>query len=344
MLTTVSAGRVFDFSHAVGGLEMPQPIASACGSGDTVYVLSRQFEENLDVPWHRAANYAEVDVFSMPNTPGGEVFLGTFGRYGKGEGELIWPVGIALDSEENIYIADEWMNRISIFSNAGVFLGWWGAAGSDDGEFDRPSGISIDYNDDVYVVDGMNHRVQKFRMNGEYVSQLGRCGDGDGELNAPWGITLDREGCVYVADHKNHRVQKFDAYGDFVMSFGSYGKGRGQLNRPSDVAVDPDGDVYVCDWGNDRVQVFAPDGKFIASLIGDAQQMARGHQEQVDANPDVIKARRRAYSLEPEWRFAMPTGVTFDVENSRLIVADTQRSRVQIYNKVDDYMEAQFNL
>ena len=64
----------------------------------------------------------------------------------------------------------------------------------------------------------------------------------------------------------------------------------------------------------------------------------------MDANPDVIKARRRAYTLEPEWRFAMPTGVTFDVENSRLIVADSQRSRVQIYNKVKNYMEPQFNL
>ena len=38
----------------------------------------------------------------------------------------------------------------------------------------------------------------------------------------------------------------------------------------------------------------------------------------------------------------MPAGVTFDVENSRLIVADSQRSRVQIYNKVKNYMEPQF--
>lgn len=344
MLTTVAAGRVFDYSHAVGGLEMPQPIASSCGAGDTVYVLNRQFEEILDVPWNKAATCVEVCSFTMPTTPGAEVYLGTFSKYGDGDGELIWPVSIALDSEENIYIADEWMNRISIFTNTGNFLRHWGVSGCGDGEFNRPSGIVLDFDDVVYAVDGMNHRVQKLSKDSQYISQFGSFGDGYGEFNAPWGIALDREGCVYVADHKNHRVQKFDSDGNYLMSFGSYGKGRGQLNRPSDVAVDPDGDVYVCDWGNDRVQVFAPDGKFIASLIGDAQQMARGHQEQVDANPDVIKARRRAYSLEPEWRFAMPTGVTFDAANSRLIVADTQRSRVQIYNKVDDYMEAQFNL
>ena len=321
---------------------MPQPIASACAAGDKVYVLNRQFEEVLDVPWNKAALYAEVCSFIMPTTPGAEVYLGTFSKYGDGDGELIWPVGIAIDSDENIYIADEWMNRISIFTNSGHFLRNWSTQG--DGEFNRTSGIAFDLNDDVYVADSLNHRVRKFTKDGEYILQFGSFGDGPGELNAPWGVAVDDEGSVYVADHKNHRVQKFDANGEFVASFGSYGNGKGQLNRPSDVAVDPDGDVYVCDWGNDRVQVFASDGRFIASFIGDAQQLAKGHQQQVDANLDVIKARRRAYTLEPEWRFAMPTGVTFDVEKSRLIVADSQRSRVQIYSKVKNYMEPQFNL
>ena len=342
MLTTVAAGRVFDFSHAVGGLEMPQPIASACGSGDTVYVLNRQFEEILDVPWNKAALYAEVCSFAMPTMPGSEEYIGTFSKYGDGDGELIWPVGIAIDSNENIYIADEWMNRISIFTGRGDFLRQIDLR-REEGVM-RTSGIALDSYDDVYVVDSLSHCVRKFTKGGEYIAEFGSFGDGPGELRSPWGIAVDAQGSAYVADHKNHRVQKFDADGEFVASFGSYGRRKGQLNRPSDVAVDPEGDVYVCDWGNDRVQVFAADGRFIASLIGDAQQMAKGHQIQVDANPDVFKARRRVYSPEPEWRFAMPTGVTFDAVNSRLIVADTQRARVQIYNKVKDYMEAQFNL
>jgi DNA-binding beta-propeller fold protein YncE len=169
-------------------------------------------------------------------------------------------------------------------------------------------------------------------------------GSGQGELNSPWGIAVDQQGYVYVADHKNHRAQKFTPEGEFVAEFGSYGDGRGQLNRPSDVEVDPDGDVYVCDWANDRVQVFGPDGRFITSFIGDAQQLAKWHQATVDANMDVIKARRRVYSLEPEWRFALPTAVAFDTLHSRLLVADTQRGRLQIYNKVQDYLEPQFNL
>ena len=342
MLTTVAAGRVFDYSHAVGGLEMPQPIASACAAGDRVYVLNRQFEEILDVPWNRAALYAEVCSFFIPTTPGSEEYIGTFSKYGDGDGELIWPVGIAIASNEDIYIADEWMNRISMFTDTGDFLRHIDLRGEEGVR--RISGIALDSYDDVYVVDSLNHCVRKFTKDGEFITEFGSYGAGSGELHSPWGIAVDDKGSVYVADHKNHRVQKFNAGGEFVASFGSYGTRKGQLNRPSDVAVDPEGDVYVCDWGNDRVQVFASDGRFIASLIGDAQQMAKGHQIQVDANPDVIKARRRVYSPEPEWRFAMPTGVTFDAVNSRLIVADTQRARVQIYSKVKDYLEAQFNL
>jgi hypothetical protein len=40
----------------------------------------------------------------------------------------------------------------------------------------------------------------------------------------------------------------------------------------------------------------------------------------------------------------MPRGVAFDEEKGRLMVADTQRGRIQIYNKLKDYLEPQFNL
>ena len=110
------------------------------------------------------------------------------------------------------------------------------------------------------------------------------------------------------------------------------------------MAVDPEGDIYVCDWANSRVQAFDSDGRYITTFIGDAQELSKWQREYVSSNPDVYKARRRVYSLEPEWRFALPAGVAFDSANSRLMVADTQRWRIQIYNKVLDYSEPQFNI
>ena len=82
----------------------------------------------------------------------------------------------------------------------------------------------------------------------------------------------------------------------------------------------------------------------IRDSIGDAQELAKWHKMTVDANIDVIKARRRVSTLEPEWRFAMPTALEFDAEKGRLLVADTQRGRIQIYEKLNDYLDPQFNL
>ena len=344
MLTQVVAGRVYDFSHAVGGRYLPQPVGIAIGAGDVVYALSRQAESVGNVPWNRTGINAKVGKFTIGTVPGDEEFVADFGKYGDGDGELIWPAGIALDSQENVYVSDEWLDRVSVFDKGGNFLRVWGSSGDGNGELSGPSGIAIDAQETVYIVDSRNHRVQKFTLEGEFLGKWGSLGSGDGELNSPWGIDVDSQGHVYVADHKNHRAQKFTPEGEFVAKFGSHGTGRGELNRPTDVAVDPDGDVYVCDWLNNRVQAFGQDGRYITSFIGDAQQLAKWHQMTVDANVDVIKARRRVSSLEPEWRFSMPTAVAFDGEKGRLLVGDTPRGRLQIYNKLKQYMEPQFNL
>jgi len=59
---------------------------------------------------------------------------------------------------------------------------------------------------------------------------------------------------------------------------------------------------------------------------------------------DYGKRRREVRSTEPEWTFAQPTAVEWDAANNRLMVADTQRSRLQIYKKQSGYLVPQLNL
>ena len=222
----------------------------------------------------------------------------------------------------------------------------------------------------LIVVDSGNDRLQVFTPDGKALTQCGRNGSGEGEFNKPWGITLDNEGNIYVADWKNHRVQKLSPSGEFIMSIGKYGtlpvpenafavtylgpfishtdppgypKG-GILNHPTDVAVDPDGDIYVADWGNHRICIFDAEGTPLTHLVGDAQVMSKWGQQSIDANPDMMKAYRRARNLEPLWRFCFPTAVDFDPKTDRIIIADSQRNRLQIYRKVRDYVDFQANL
>ena len=344
MLTSVAAGRVFDFSHAVGrgataGPGFRMAVGVAVGEGDTVFVLNRGWEQVTNVPWNRTQTATRVCKVTIGTVPGDEELVSEFSGPGDDPGKLIWPAGMALDSQDNLYITDEWLNRVSIFDKDGNFLTHWGSAGDGDGEFNGPSGIAVDQQDNLYIVDSRNHRVQKFTKDGGFLAKWGSFGSAEGQLDTPWGIALDQAGNVYVADHKNHRVQKFTSQGEFVTHFGSYGTGKGQLNRPADVAVDPDGDVYVSDWANHRVQVFGPDGRFVTSLLGDAQELSKWAKMSIEANPDTIRRRREVRSLEREWRFAFPTALIFDAKYSRLIVSDTQRNRLQIYNKLKDYVQ-----
>ena len=345
MLTTLVAGRVYDFSHAIGRLNRDGEGFSfqrgvVAGKGCSLYVLNRGQEGRRG----SLNNGARVGKWNVPMEPGEEHWQIDIGGSGNNEGQFICPCGIALDSQENVYVTDEWLNRVTIFDKEGKLLGVWGTAGDGDGEFNRPAGIAIDQEDNLYIVDSLSHRVQKFTKDGKYLAQWGSFGTNEGQFNSPWGITVDNDGYVYVVDHKNHRLQKFTPDGEYITKYGSYGTGPAELNHPCDVAVDPDGDIYICDWANNRIQLFAPDGRFLTSLLGDAQELSRDAKVEAFSNPDTMKARRKVRSLEPEWRLVMPQGLTFDAENNRLIISDTVRYRMQIYNKVKDYADPQLTI
>ncbi len=332
MLTTVAAGRVFDYSYCLGmygmsgqGFWTPQDFALA--DDDTVFVINRGAEE-------LGQRISKVTLDHQ--------FLGQFGAFGRGDGQFVWPRSIVLDRAGSVYATDDFLNRVSIFDPDGAFQCSWGEAGDGKGQLNAPSGMAFDADENLVMVDALNHRVQRFTKDGKYLGGFGCQGADDGQFNMPWGLCLDDCGNIYVADWKNDRVQKFDADGNFLMKFAASASGLGDLHGPTGVAVDSEGDVYVTDWGNHRLQVYGPDGRFITSLVGDAQQPSPWTQTYIDANPDIIKARRRV-NLEPEWRFRRPVAVKID-QQDRIFVLEAARHRLQIYNKVKDYEEHPLNL
>jgi len=319
----------FAYSHSVGrnefaGTGFRNPLDLALGANDVVYVVNRSYENRPDG--------IRITVCTLK-----EEFIREFGSYGEGDGEFVWPTGIALDADEKVYVTDEWLNRVSIFSKDGEFLGKWGRPGSGDGELQGPAGIAISPDRTMFLVDSKNHRVQKFTLDGRYLGQFGGFGKGPGQFNLPWGIALDQEGLVYVADWRNDRIQKLTPDGEWLATFGRSGKGIGQFNRPSDVAVDQDGEIYVADRQNDRVQILAPDGRFIAALTGD-HQLSKWGKEKLLSNPDMIRQRALAMAHDHgafEKSFSHPCAVRVDDQN-RIAVLDSTRGRIQVYTKSRD--------
>jgi DNA-binding beta-propeller fold protein YncE len=340
-MATITKDR-YRYSQTVGfyaqtGRGFNNPIDVALGRDGMLYVLNRAGSDiELRMPYKR------VTMCTLA-----EDYLGEFSGGGTEYGQLMWPVAIAIDADERVYISDEALHRISIFDKQGRFLSQWGVKGREAGEFDRPAGIAFDPDQQLLVVDGRNNRIQRYTKDGRFLGQWGSSGRGAGEFNLPWGIAVDRAGVVYVADWRNDRVQKFDARGRFMASYGTSGRGDGELRRPAGVAIDAQGNIYVADWGNERVQVLAPDGSFLTQFRGEAG-LSKWSESYFIANQDELEERQKA-NLEPERNlspsddlrqesasieqfFWGPTAIKVD-DQGRVYVVDSCRHRIQVYRQ-----------
>ena len=331
-MTTEILGLQFQCTHTIGGFSyfgtgFRYPIALARGEGDLLYVVSRGEESRPEGKRVSICTIAEdyVAEFAQGVTATGTTEISS------ADGSLVWPTSLALDQDKNVYVADEWLNRISIFTKDGDWIGKWGTPGDADGEINRPSGLAFDGDDNLLLVDSLNNRIQRFTRDGKFLAKWGKLGTGDGEFNMPWGIEVDTNGDIYVVDWRNDRIQKFNSDGQFLMKFGASGTGDGEFNHPTGVAVDKDGIVYVADRGNNRLQVFGADGGFITKMTGEGS-LSKWGTAKVDANPELWKERESGYGLEREKLFWAPISVEVDDEG-RIFVVETSRHRIQVYRK-----------
>ena len=308
------------------------PADTAVGKDGRLYTVNRADHETRQV---------RVTMYDLDSE-----YFGTFGSYGEGDGQFVWPAGIAVDGLGQVYISDEYTHRVVVFDSAGNPVGNWGVHGARPGELDGPSGLAFGRDDSLYVVDHQNQRMQKFTSDGKFLLEFGSEGSGAGQFNLPWGVTVDAKGEVYVADWRNDRVQRFSTDGEFLGEYGGSGRGDGQLLRPSSVAVDDEGYIYVADWGNERVQVLDPEGGFVMKLRGYAT-LSRWADDFFSSNVEEAEARATA-DLEPEPSsfggnpheesahieryFWAPVSVKLDAEG-RLYVTESNRHRVQVYER-----------
>ncbi|WP_211530771.1 PKD domain-containing protein [Methanocalculus chunghsingensis] len=190
------------------------------------------------------------------------IFIGSFGTSGSGDGEFLTPIGIAVDIQGNIYVADTDNHRIQMFDGYGSFIRQWGGEGVADGGFSQPRGVAVDDSGRIYVADTGNNRVQVFAQNGSHLLSFGSYGSGEYGLLQPSGIAVDAA-YIYIADTGNNRIQIFTKSGTHIRFLGGSGTSEGRFRYPSGVTVDNMGNLYVMDEINSRIQKFAPDGEYI---------------------------------------------------------------------------------
>ena len=312
----------FSYSHTIGiasflGRGFMNPVDVRLDSEGLLFVLSRSNAGNKDV---------RISVQTLDSE-----YMYEFGRWGTDPGQTTQPTAIVLDSDDHVYVPDEFMHNVSIFDREGKFLERWGEFGTGVGQFNRPSGIAIDSDGNLHIVDHLNARVQKLSPDGKFISSFGTFGTEPGQFNFPWGISIDSEDGIWIADWRNDRIQRFTPDGEFVSVLGSSGSSDGQFDRPSGVHVASDGTVFIADWRNDRVQVFGQDGAHTETLIGDAT-LSKWCQEFLDVNPEQASWRENAGLFEQEKRFWRPAAIETS-SDGLVLIADSCRHRIQIYNR-----------
>lgn len=181
-----------------------------------------------------------------------------------GGGMFIWPHGIDVDPDGNVWVTDaanpsripkgERGHRVIKFSPTGevlMTLGTPGVAGNSPKHFSSPADVVIADDGSIFVADGHyrdgNNRIVKFASDGTFIKTWGKTGYGPGEFHVLHALAIDKRGRLFVADRENNRVQIFDQEGKHLATWTQFG-------RPSGIYFDSHDNIYVADSESDDVQ------------------------------------------------------------------------------------------
>jgi len=194
--------------------------------------------------------------------------------------ELYYPYGLAVDSKNNIYIADyaEHVVRkvssgtITTIAGIGGLAGYSGDGGpATSALLYDPSALAVDPAGNVFIADTNNCRVREVNAATGIITTVagtGYCaftGDGLATANGveyPQGVAVDANDNLFIGDYSN-RVRWVSPNGFMTTIAGtgaaSFGGDGGPatsayLYEPTGVALDSAGDVLVSDYYNSRVR------------------------------------------------------------------------------------------
>ena len=201
------------------------------------------------------------------------------------QARLSLPYSVAVDGAGNLYIADQYNNRIRRVDSTGTIttiagtgeLGFGGDGGpATQARLFLPYGVAVDGAGNLYIADQYNHRIRKVDSTGTITTIAGtgeRRFGGDGgpaiqaQLDEPTGVVVDGAGNLYIADLANHRIRKVDSTGTITTIAGTGEQGFGGNDGPASqahlffpiaVAVDGAGTLYIADASNHRIRLLTP--------------------------------------------------------------------------------------
>jgi hypothetical protein len=224
------------------------------------------------------------------------------------------PSGVATDAKGDLYIIDDYNERVREVTPKGTILTFAGTGiVGDDGdggpasmatfEFGDGGGVAVDSQGDVFIADPDKGDVREVTPNGIINTFAGGgdspSGQGDGGLATqaslvePYAVAVDARGDVFICDSGTNTIREVTPDGIIHTVAGMLsndhpiggpggfsGDGgpatQALLNEPSDVAVDSKGDLFIVDSGNDRIREVTPNG-IINTIAGNGTVGYKGN-------------------------------------------------------------------
>jgi DNA-binding beta-propeller fold protein YncE len=215
------------------------------------------------------------------------------GRFVKsfGAGLMVFPHGIHVDREGNVWVTDGQDNRprrgrgtpadaplppaparlighqVFKFSPDGTLLMALGKAGgnvpgeaADPASFYQPNDVITNARGEIFVAEGhgggaRQARIVKLTREGKFIKDWGTYGAEPGQLNQPHGLAFDSKGRLFVADRSNNRIQVFDQEGNLLET------GYEQFSRLSGIWIDRNDMLYGTDSESGSVARDRPEWK-----------------------------------------------------------------------------------
>ncbi len=198
-----------------------------------------------------------------------------------GKGLMIFPHGIHVDSDGNVWVTD----------------------GQDNAPRPQlPPGTPRPTMTGPSPEATKGHQVFKFSPTGELLMTIGKPGGATGPTECCWqpnDVITNDKGEIFIAEghgqNQNDRIVKFSKDGKFIQAWGTRGSGPLQFNQPHALAMDSKGNLYVGDRSNNRVLVFDKDMNQIAEWY----QFSRPSGLYIDQHDVLYSADSESGSINP---------------------------------------------
>jgi streptogramin lyase len=222
------------------------------------------------------------------------------------EAEFDGPIGVAVDKQGSVIVADAYNDRIRKVAADGMVstIAGAGSAGFNDGSatiagFNTPSGVAIDTQGNIFVADTGNSAVRKITPQGEVSTIASRYQQesqrSSVELRHPVGIVVTHDGFLFITDAR--RLIRIAPDGDAEMyAGGSIGfadgiRDQARFSGPSGIAIDREGNLFVADSQNYMIRHIEP--KLSKTVVSDTAPIPKAafvqpSSEPLDPNPVTV--------------------------------------------------------